>query len=104
MAFGFPAYHTDRYSVENKNPTDMLVAVQETIRELSWSIREENSDQIIASTSMNLRSWGEKVLINVLQDNSISITSKCALPTQCLDWGKNKANVDKFIAEIMKHL
>ena len=104
MAFGFPAYHTERYSIENKNPVDMLVAIRETIRELSWSIREEKSDQIIASTSINLKSWGEKVLINIFQDNSISITSKCALPMQCLDWGKNKANVDKFIAGIMKHV
>ena len=70
---------------------------------MSWSIREEASGQIIASTSVNLRSWGEKVLISFLPDNSISVTSKCSLSTQCLDWGKNKANVEKFMAEIKKH-
>ena len=71
---------------------------------LSWSIREEASNQIIASTSVSKKSWGEKVLISFLQDNTISVTSKCALPTQCFDWGKNKANVGKFMAEIGNHI
>jgi hypothetical protein len=26
------------------------------------------------------------------------------LPTQCLDWGKNKANVGRFMAGIRKHV
>jgi hypothetical protein len=26
------------------------------------------------------------------------------LPTQCFDWGKNKANVGRFIVEIRKHV
>jgi hypothetical protein len=26
------------------------------------------------------------------------------LPTQCFDWGKNKANVVKFMAEIRNHI
>jgi hypothetical protein len=53
---------------------------------------------------MNIRSWGEKLLISFLPDNSVSVISKCALPTQCLDWGKNKANVGLFMAEIRKHV
>ncbi len=103
MAFGFPAYHTEHYS-PSASTTDIQNAVRQTLSMLNWPIREERSESIIASTSMNLRSWGEKVLINVLKDNSISVTSKCALPTQCLDWGKNKANVTKFMAEIRRHV
>jgi hypothetical protein len=104
MAFGFPAYHTDQYSAGTGKSADLRVAVRETLNALSWSLREEASDQIIASTSVNMRSWKEKVLISFFPDNSISVTSKCALPTQCLDWGKNKANVSRFMAEIRKHI
>jgi len=82
---------------------DLRTVVRSALKAMSWSIREEVSGQIIASTSFNLRSWGEKVLISFLPGNSISVTSKCSLPTQCLDWGKNKANVEKFMAEIKKH-
>lgn len=103
MAFGFPAYHTERYSAGTGKSADLRVAVRATLNALSWSIREEASDRVVASTSVNIRSWGEKVLISFLPDNSISVTSKCALPTQCLDWGKNKANVGRFMAEIRNH-
>lgn len=104
MAFGFPAYHTERYSADAGKSADLRFAVRETLNELSWPLREEASDQIIASTSVNIRSWGEKVLIRFLPDNSISVTSKCALPTQCFDWGKNNANVGRFMAAIRKHV
>ena len=104
MVFGFPAYHTERYCAGTGKSADLRVAVRETVNALSWSIREEASDRITASTSVNIRSWGEKILISFLPDNSISVTSKCALPTQCLDWGKNKANVVKFMTEIRKHV
>ena len=100
MAFGFPAYHTERYSAAVGNPADLRTAVRATLNALSWSVIEERSDQIVAGTSMNMRSWGEKVLVNFLPDSAISVTSKCALVTQCFDWGKNKANVNRFMAEI----
>jgi hypothetical protein len=103
MAFGFPAYHTERYSASADKSPDLRVTVRATLTALSWSIREEASDQIVASTGVNIRSWGEKILINFLPDKSISVTSKCALPTQCLDWGKNKANIQKFMDEIRNH-
>lgn len=104
MAFGFPAYHTERYSAGTGKSADLRVAVRETLNALSWSLRQEANDQIIASTSVNIRSWGEKVFISFFPDNSISVTSKCAFATQCLDWGKNKANIGRFMAEIRKHV
>ena len=103
MAFGFPAYHTESYSAGAKT-VDWQQAVKGTLYALSWSIREETHDRIIGSTSMNIRSWGEKVFIDILPDNSITVTSKCALPTQCVDWGKNKDNVVRFMAELTKHV
>jgi hypothetical protein len=103
MAFGFPAYYTERYSAAADKSADLSVAVRAALNALSWSIREEASDQIVASTGVNIRSWGEKMFVRFLPDRSISVTSKCALPTQCIDWGKNKANVRKFLDEIRKH-
>ena len=103
MTFGFPAYYTEQYSAETDNSADLRAAVKGSLNALSWFIREEKNDQIIAATGVNIWSWGEKILIDFLSDNSILITSKCALPVQCLDWGKNKANVGRFMAEIRKY-
>ena len=104
MAFGFPAYYTERYSPDTTRSADLVAAVKQSLAALSWSVREESHDQIVASTSMNFRSWGKKVLISFLPDKSISITRKCSLPTQCFDWGKNKANLKRFMTEFRKHV
>jgi hypothetical protein len=103
MAFGFPAYHTEHYSADAGMSADLNVVARSALKAMSWSIRTESDGQIVASTSVNLRSWAEEVLISFLPDNSISVTSKCSWPTQCFDWGKNKANVEKFMAEIKRH-
>lgn len=103
MTFGFPAYHTEQCAIGATVP-DWHSVVKETFGALSWSVREETRDEIVGSTSLNLRSWGEKVLVKSLPDNTISVTSKCALPTQCMDWGKNKKNVRRFIAEFKRHI
>jgi hypothetical protein len=104
MALRFPAYHTECYSVSNTTPELLRKAVRETLVTLSWSVREETHERIVGSTSMDIRSWGGKVFIQFLPDNSISVTSKCAWPLQCFDWGKNKDNVVKFMAEFSKHI
>ena len=103
MSFGFPAYHTEHYSAGAGISTHLRGAVKSALTEISWSIREESSGQIIALTNISLLSWGEKVLINFLPDNSISVTSKCHL-WQCVDWGKNQSNVQRFMAKIKKHV
>lgn len=104
MTFGFPAHHTERYCAGTEKSADLRAAVRATLRALAWGIEEEAGDRIIASTSVNFRSWGERISLDFLPDNSISVTSKCALPTQCIDWGKNKDNIVKFMTEISKHV
>ena len=99
MSFGFPAYHTENYSPKTGDE-NIREAVRKSLENLSWKIREETSNKILASTSMGMRSWGEKIHINFLTDGSISITSKCALPTQFLDWGKNKKNIHSLLNKI----
>jgi len=104
MAFGFPAYHTDRYSPGASDTADARDAVKKTLSALGWSVKKRTRNQITASTSIGVRSWGERILISFEPDDSISVTSKCALPTQCLDWGKNKANVIEFMTSLEKRL
>lgn len=98
MTFGFPAYHTEIYS-PSESGFDMRIAAKSAISAISWSIIKESADTIIASCSMSWRSCGEKIIITFLPNSSISVTSKCVSQTQCLDWGKNKANVKIFLNE-----
>ncbi len=103
MIFGFPAYHTEQHSLDDPN-ADLRSAVIDTLTALSWTLKDETEGELVASTGMNMRSWGERVLIKFSPVESVSITSKCAFPFQCVDWGKNKANVVRFRSELEKHI
>jgi hypothetical protein len=101
MSFGFPAYHTERFTVY-ASQTDLGEAVFEALETLRWAIQEDSGDRISASVCSSFRSWGERITIKFHRDGSLSITSRCALPTQCFDWGKNQANVTILIEELRK--
>ena len=103
MSFGFPAYFTQLYTHDSDAPEGLRPAVRAALGRLKWHVREEHENQLVASTSVSLQSWGERILLNFLPDGSLSVTSKCSLPTQCFDWGKNKANVHKFIEQLGRH-
>ena len=99
MAIGLPPRHTEHFSIGPHDPDDLRGAVKEALDALSWSVREETPDRLVAATRMTLRSWGEKVPIDFLADGSITFTSECSDPMQWHDWGKNKVNLKKFLAK-----
>lgn len=102
MAFGFPAYHTERYSSKAATAEELQHMVKDALRTLSWPVKSECGNRIQASSSIGFKSWGEAIDIELLPDKAIVVTSKCILPTQCIDWGKNKVNVSRFLSEIEK--
>jgi len=99
MAFGFPAFHKERFIPENSN-CDLRRAVLESLGALGWVLRVHTNDSITASIKVSFLSWGERLSVDFHPDNSCSTTSKCSFPTQCIDWGKNSANVQKLIAQL----
>ena len=99
MAFGFPAYHEAR--IELGIPREEVMGFMEPIIEsLSWSIREYSQDQMLISSKVSIKSWGEKIRVTILPSGFLQIRSECSLPTQCIDWGKNKKNVNRLLVAI----
>lgn len=53
-------------------------------------------------------SWGERITIELRPINegavSVTITSECVVPTQIVDWGKNKQNLDAIFNYIFNNL
>jgi len=100
MAFGFPAFHTEHLRSVRVRSGDLQAVIIESLTALSWKIHEHSQSRIVAVIPTNLRSWGEVVEITVPAGDSLLVTSRCQLPTQCFDWGKNRANVRRFEQEI----
>ena len=53
------------------------------------------------TNSVSFTSWGEEIMITITPDNSgalrVDIASECTMPTQIIDWGKNKENLNKVV-------
>ena len=58
------------------------------------------------SCDINFFSWGEKIDIHMSpygeQQTNIEIKSECALPTQIIDMGKNKDNVNNIFRYLLE--
>ena len=66
-----------------------------------------NGIQARLSHSISFSSWGEDITITMTaQDNQtlVDILSKCSLPTQIVDYGKNKKNVNEIFNYLMQSL
>ena len=99
MAFGFPAYH--EASIELNIPGEEVMGFMEPIiGSLSWSITEYSQDHMLISSKAGIRSWGEKIRVTILPSGILHIRSECSLSSQCIDWGKNKKNVNRLIVAI----
>lgn len=100
MSFGFPAHCNTQLSLPAAKHDDVHARVQHALASLRWRIKQDDPARIVAAAGVSLWSWGETVSIDVLPDHTLAITSKCVLPTQCLDWGKNRRNVEQLVAKL----
>ncbi len=54
-------------------------------------------------TKTGWRSWGENVEAWISQGPegaAIQLRSECSLPTQVIDWGKNRKNVERIVGAL----
>lgn len=96
MAFGFPAYHCVRLSLLGSRQA-ARDAVVFSLDAAGWRYSEVSDGVFKAKVGLNGWSWGERLTVTLEEPNHITIESKCVYPLQCLDWGKNKQNVDLFL-------
>ncbi len=100
MAFGFPAYAEGRDDFGEEDDEVLAEAVEEAAASLGWMLgRGRGELTLIGSTSVSFWSWGEKITVTV-DHGEVHVRSHCALPTQCIDWGKNQRNVDQLLGAI----
>ena len=98
MTVGFPAYHEERIEVPAEFTVGDVMAAMSRVG-LSGSVAADGAT-VESSSGLNLWSWSEKIVAQRVGPTTLRIRSQCALPTQCIDWGKNARNVRKIIAAI----
>jgi hypothetical protein len=76
--------------------------VIDALKTLKYRILEQDVKNgfITARSRLNIWSWTEKVIVNIDDCGHVRVESKCTLPTQVVDWGKNRRNVEKIFGLI----
>lgn len=94
MTFAFPAFH------------EMVLERAHTLESIEAAMRSSGCDSIQQTPTgvrgavpFNLWSFGEKVEVTC-DDSRTVLRSSCVWPTQCLDWGKNRRNLQKLVAAL----
>ena len=99
MAFGFPARFR-RDCRFNLSQHELLSDVGRALDVLGWTHQRVSASAFKAHINASLYSWGEELLVEIAPDGTVTTESKCALTTQCFDWGKNRENVERFFARL----
>lgn len=94
MAFGFPAHHEEELTVPTAIGGEGLLAA---LSGLGWTgAATPDGSTWRGSTGMSLSSWGERIVIRWTSGTTVHVRSECVLPTQCIDWGRNRRNVERL--------
>jgi hypothetical protein len=92
MTFSFPAFH------EQILPgAHTAEAVEAAMRKAGWQDIRHHGGTVICKIGLNIFSFGETMAITLAPGHAV-LRSTCILATQCLDWGKNRRNIDKLVS------
>lgn len=95
MAFGFSPNYSQTIPLTDVTVNQFLVIATEAAKKLGWGLGYITETEFVAYTKMSLVSFCEEVKVTITENNAV-IKSECA-GSQVMDWGKNKANVEKFL-------
>ena len=91
MAFGFPAYHEEMASFTNRD--QFVRALEDVLLSRRITIKSQTPRLIRGKAGWSLWSWGEDIEIYI-GEGIAKIRSSCSFPLPCVDWGKNRRNVE----------
>jgi hypothetical protein len=67
---------------------------------LHWHSLRESDSCYEARVPFNIWSYGERLQVDIQDDGTVSVLSRCSWRLQCFDWGKNRTNVSAFFSQL----
>lgn len=100
---------TSQFTTEKKitEKKDIAPLIARALKEGKFTHIHQAGNMFYAHASTSMSSWSEiiKVSYKLKPDgNVIEFTSKCAVPIQIFDWGKNRRNAKRFFAHLEKQI
>lgn len=96
MAFGLSPKHIEDLPLDNLSTEQFLALAIEVANKLDWNVGYKSETGFIAFTKFSMSSWSEEVKVKI-DGNVANLKSECT-GSQMADWGKNKKNIENFVA------
>lgn len=101
MAAGYKT--TRSFAAERRDIEEALLTVLDSLG-LKWVGELSETDIMTIRVPINDCSWGEKIEAQLVGSSTLRISSRCILPLQLYDWGKNRKNVLTIVSGIEAEL
>lgn len=96
MAFGLSPKHEQTIEITDLTNEEFIVIALEVVKKLEWNSSYISEKGFIAYTKFSMSSYGEELKVTI-NERVVNVKSECT-GSQLMDWGKNKGNVENFIA------
>jgi hypothetical protein len=98
---GFPPSYEDSMRFPGTRE-QIAQACLEAVRRSRFGVRRSDlaGGWVEARTHVTFRSYRENVRLWVDDENQVHVTSECAYPLTFIDWGKNRWNVRRVLANL----
>ncbi len=100
LSFGFSPRQADSILFGDLTPEQAYVLAWQTAQKLGWKTGYLTASGFVGYTGFSLASWSEEVAVKV-GIGRIDLKSECT-GIQLFDWGKNRRNIEVFIATFEK--
>lgn len=96
MAIGLSPKFSHTIGLDDLRQPHFLIVALEAAKQLDWNIGYKSENGFVAYTKFSMSSYSEEVKLTI-ENGIATIKSECT-GSQLADWGKNKKNVEKFMA------
>lgn len=90
---------TKTFSASRRDLEQVLLNVLRRL-DMRWERDRSAGDSLTVVIPINDCTWGEKIEIRFVGPSTLYIRSRCILPLQLYDWGKNRLNVHRIASAI----
>ena len=88
----------EKTQIFNASGQELITACEKALLRCNFKVKGFHAETgtLHGGVSWNFFSYGEKISITFGQGGEVKAHSECILPTQFIDWGKNKRNILRF--------
>lgn len=96
MAIGFTPKYIEEYPLSDLTQEQFLVIANESMKKMQWNVGHISNNGLVAYTDNGIFSRNSEIKIKI--ENGIANLKSASTGSEMIDWGKNKGNINDFIA------